>query len=285
MNNKYCKNPFNYIGSKYKILEQIYPLFPKDCDTIIDLFGGSGEVGFNSEYKKIIYNEKCTPLVNVMKNIDDKFIEEVRDCIKKWNLGKFNKEEFLNLRKYYNENLKNLNNREAAVVVYALLTHAFNYQIAFNSKYEFNSPSGYARSWFNPSLAKKLYEYAQLLDGKNITFLSMDFNEIDIIDKNTFYYCDPPYLITMGSYEKDYFCKWSENKERELLKYLDELNNQNIKFALSNVLHHKGKNNTILQDWCSKYNVFHLNNNYNNCNYQLKTSTNNTTDEVLITNY
>lgn len=34
------KNPFNYTGAKYKLLPQILPLFPKQIETFIDLFGG-----------------------------------------------------------------------------------------------------------------------------------------------------------------------------------------------------------------------------------------------------
>lgn len=284
MNNKYYKNPFNYIGAKYKILDQIYPLFPQDCDIIVDLFGGSGEVGFNSKYKKIIYNEKCIPLVNIMQNIDDKFVEEVKSCIKQWNLGKFNKEEFLNLRKYYNENLKDLNNRESAVVLYSLLTHSFNYQLAFNSKREFNMPSGFARSWFSPTLENKLIKYNELIKNKSIVFNSEDFADLDIPSKS-FIYCDPPYLITVGSYERDYFCKWSEDKERQLLAFLDKKNEEGFKFALSNVLYHKGKSNTILDNWSKKYNINHLDKDYSNCNYQTNQKVNKYSDEVLITNY
>lgn len=36
----YYKNPFNYTGSKYKLLPQILPLFPSNIDTFVDLFGG-----------------------------------------------------------------------------------------------------------------------------------------------------------------------------------------------------------------------------------------------------
>ena len=71
------KNPFNYIGAKYKLLPQILPLFPKEIKTFIDLFGGSGEVSLNVNADKIIYNEKCKPLVNIFKNLDNKFIDEV----------------------------------------------------------------------------------------------------------------------------------------------------------------------------------------------------------------
>lgn len=36
----YYKNPFNYVGGKYKLLPQILSLFPSHIDTFVDLFGG-----------------------------------------------------------------------------------------------------------------------------------------------------------------------------------------------------------------------------------------------------
>ena len=36
----YYKNPFNYIGAKYKLLPQILPLFPDKIPILFDLFGG-----------------------------------------------------------------------------------------------------------------------------------------------------------------------------------------------------------------------------------------------------
>ena len=57
------------------------------------------------------------------------------------------------------------------------------------------------------------------------------------------------------------------------------------KFALSNVLTHKGKTNTILGEWAKKYNIHHLSKDYRNCNYQTNVRENKLSDEVLITNY
>jgi c-di-GMP-related signal transduction protein len=92
-------------------------------------------------------------------------------------------------------------------------------------------------------------------------------------------------LITVGAYERDYFCKWSEDYERKLLNYLDELDSKGYKFALSNVLEHKGKTNEILKHWAAKYNIHYMNIDYKNCNYQTKVKLANSSTEVLITNY
>ena len=99
-------------------------------------------------------------------------------------------------------------------------------------------------------------------------------------------YADPPYLITCATYnEQD---GWNETLEKELLAYLDRLHERGIRFALSNVLRSKGKENNILIDWVNrnrdKYRVIYLDYSYSNSNYQVKDKTSKT-DEVLIVNY
>lgn len=68
-----------------------------------------------------------------------------------------------------------------------------------------------------------------------------------------------------------------------MLDFLEKLDNQNIRFALSNVLSSKGKTNEILKHWLKnkKYKVHHLKHKYSNSNYQIKDK-NFTSDEVLI---
>lgn len=283
---QYYKNPFNYIGAKFKLLPQILPLFPENINVFVDLFGGGGEVSLNVKADRVVYNDKCKQLVNIFRNLDSNFSCEVTDTITKFNLGKINKEEFLACRKYYNDNKDTLSGREQAVLLYCLLTHAFNYQIAFNSKGEYNMPSGYNRSYFSPQLKQRLEDYIKRIGEINIEFYSEDFHNLNLNqDSSVFYYADPPYLITVGAYERDYFCKWSEDYERDLLNALDVLNDNGCKFALSNVLTHKGKTNEILSEWSEKYNVHHLNMDYKNCNYQTNAREDKASDEVLITNY
>lgn len=228
-------------------------------------------------------------MVNIFRNLDKAFVREVEEIIAKYGLSKENKPAFIELRNYYNQHLYDNPSREQAVVLYSLLTHAFNYQIAFNSKGQYNMPSGAGRSYFSPQLKRKLEDYIKRKDELIVEFLDDDFLNISIDRlppaEETFVYADPPYLITVGAYERDYFCKWSEQYENQLLTYLDELNARGYKFALSNVLVHKGKENILLKKWAAKYNVHYLDMDYKNCNYQTKDKSANSSVEVLITNY
>ena len=99
-------------------------------------------------------------------------------------------------------------------------------------------------------------------------------------------YCDPPYLITTGSYNdgKRGFRDWTQEEDTALLALLDELNKKGINFALSNVFAHKGQLNDGLIEWSKKYHVTYIDKTYSNCSYHFK-DRDTKTIEVLVTNY
>lgn len=277
------KSPLNYVGGKYKLLPQILPYFPDNINTFVDLFGGGFNVGINIEAKQIICNDLETVVIDLFKELKSLSSEEalkiLKDTIEKYGLSKTNEEGFKKIREDYNKGNRSWN------MFYAMLTHAFNYQIRFNKQGEYNMPFGRNRSSFNPNLEKNFIKFIDKLGEINVIFFNSDFNKIkiDMLGENDFVYCDPPYLVTCASYnEQD---GWNETKERELLELLDNLNARGIKFALSNVLENKGKTNEILKVWTEKYNVHYLNYSYGNCNYHAKDKSENSTVEVLITNY
>jgi len=72
MNYKKIKSPLNYIGGKYKLLERILPLFPKDIIFFVDLFSGGGDIGININAKKIIFNDNLIYLTNLFKELRSK---------------------------------------------------------------------------------------------------------------------------------------------------------------------------------------------------------------------
>lgn len=296
----FFKSPLNYVGGKYKLLPQIIKLFPKDINTFVDLFCGGCNVGINVEAKKIICNDIETSVIDLMNyfksNTSESIIFEINSLIKEYNLSdtykngyeyyncdsssgvaKVNKEGYLKLRNDYNSG------KNDPITFYTMLIFAFNNQIRFNSKGEFNMPVN--KRDFNGNIQKNLVNFVDKMKIMNIVFTNNHFNDLKInnLKQNDFVYADPPYLITCASYnEQD---GWNEQKEKELLHTLDCLNENNIKFALSNVLENKGNKNEILINWSEKYNVHYLNNSYGNSNYQSKDKSKGSTVEVLITNY
>lgn len=280
---KYIKSPLNYTGGKYKLLSQILPLFPDEIDTFVDLFCGGCNVGINVNAKRIICNDYEKVIIDLYndwkKETVEQSLKKIKTTIEKYELSKTNREGFEKIRNDYN------NGNKEWQIFYCMLMHSFNYQIRFNKEGKYNMPFGKDRSNFNKTTENNFINFTNEIHKKNIFFTNQDFNvlKIEKLKKNDLVYCDPPYLITCASYnEQD---GWNIVKEKQLLDLLDKLNDNDIKFALSNVLENKGKSNDILKEWSKKYTVHYLNNTYGNCNYHAKDKSNNSTVEVLITNY
>ena len=169
-------------------------------------------------------------------------------------------------------------------MLYVLIVYAFNNQIRFNSRGEFNLPVG--KRDFNKKMKAKLNAFIDRLQEGNYVFSCADFRDTDIsgLTENSLVYCDPPYLITCATYNEQ--GGWNPQCEYDLLNLLDKLDRQRIKFALSNVLRSKGNTNEILTEWLEQrdYRVIHLNHSYANSNYHKRDKTR-SAEEVLILNY
>lgn len=282
---KLIKSPMNYVGGKYKLLPQIIPLFPDEINTFVDLFCGGLSVSMNVKANKIIandYNKFIIEIFEAFKNNSiDAIINHIESRISEYKLSKTNAEGFNSFREYYNSNQNPLD-------LYTLVCYSFNYQFRFNNSLKYNNPFGKNRSQFSNALKIKLIKFIEEYQNKNIELRCEDFNKFRNLElgNDDFVYCDPPYLITTGSYNDGNrgFKNWEEEEEKELLDYLNYLDSKKIKFALSNVLEHKGLENDILKKWAKNYKINYLNYNYDNCNYQ-NNNKKNKTIEVLITNY
>lgn len=282
---KYIKSPLNYTGGKYKILKPIFEIFPNEIDTFVDLFAGGLNVGINVDAKVIIANDQIKYLVELYDYLASNDIEDILSEIYKridaFNLSKTNADGYNDLRDRYNES-KNI------VDFFVLTFYAFNHQIRFNNSHKFNTPFGKERSSYNDNIEKNLIRFCQALHEKNIQLFNKDFMNVDLsrLGSADLVYCDPPYLISTGSYNdgKRGFKDWTDKEEKQLLELLDSLDRQGVKFALSNVLYHKGLSNELLIEWSKKYNVHYIDKSYANCSYHFKEK-NAKTVEVIITNY
>lgn len=281
----YIKSPLNYTGGKYKILEPVFQAFPKRIRTFVDVFAGGFNVGVNAKAERIICNDQITYLIELFQLFQTteihELLKEIQSIIDTYQLTQQNKEGYYALRSEYNKS-KDL------VMLFVLTCYAFNHQIRFNNSHEFNSPFGRNRSSFNKNIEKNLTQFCQALQEKNIEFSNRDFMELDYssLGKEDLVYCDPPYLISTGNYNDGNrgFKDWKEKEEKELLGLLDKLDSMGTRFALSNVLYHKGMSNELLIEWSKKYKIHYIDKTYSNCNYQFK-ERNAVTVEVLITNY
>lgn len=304
------KSPLNYIGGKHKLLPQILPLFPKNIDTFVDLFCGGCNVGINIDCDKVIYNDNnihLQKLYEILKKQDSKqTMKKIFEIIDDYNLSltsengyeyygcnssaglsAYNREGFFKLRKDFNQKIKEIDiNDDYYLVMYVLIVYSFNNQIRFNSEGEFNLPVG--KRDFNKNMQNKLLQFIEKIKRQNCYFTCSDFRDFDIssLTKDDLVYVDPPYLISCATYNEQ--GGWNNTDELDLLDFLDCLQELKVKFALSNVLRSKGKQNLILLNWLKtnkdKYKVHYLDYSYSNSNYHTKDKETKS-EEVLVVNY
>jgi len=294
-------SPLNYTGGKFKLLPQLLPRFPKEIDIFVDLFCGGCNVGLNVPAERVIFNDISAELIQLYTNFHamdtNQLFAEIEgvidqygltrsnvhgydfyECDSSKGLGPANKEAFLRLRQACNDGAP----PPDSLLLYVLIVYAFNNQIRFNREGKFNLPVG--KRDFNDRMREKLRGFLERLESGSYSFTDKDFRAFDtsILTENSLVYCDPPYLITCASYNEQ--GGWTESDELDLLAFLDELDQQGRKFALSNVFKSKGQENVLLIEWAKQYRVAHLRHNYKNANYQRK-GRRQKTDEVLIMNY
>ena len=302
------QSPLNYTGGKFKLLPQILPLFPKDIDRFFDFFCGGCNVSINVNYNEIICldcEERLIYLYQTFQNLEKEsvfswiydIIEKYRlslvsrngyafyNCDSATGLGEYNRKSFQSLKKDFN-NCTILDYRYY-VMMYVIIVYAFNNQIRFNSKGEFNLPVG--KRDFNARMQSKLSDFIDRIHSANYKFVCQDFRQFDIktLTENDFVYADPPYLITCATYNEN--DGWNNAAEYALLNFLDTINSTGIRFALSNVLSSSDKKNKILADWLEfhskDYTVVHLKHSYSNSSYHKINRNADSDDEVLILNY
>jgi len=301
----YIASPLNYIGGKARILDQMLPYMPANIDIFVDLFCGGCNVGMNVPAEYTIYNDTSIPLIGLLKALkrmkNETIISRINALIDEFNFSRtrnhnfkyyggdankgvsaYNREKFLLLRERFNTYPKKDN--QYYILLYTLILFGFNNQLRFNEKGEFNLPVG--KRDFNTAIEAKLVRFLDALRNQNHEFQTKDFRSFNFnnLTENSLVYCDPPYLITTATYNENE--GWTEQDEIDLLTILDKLSERGIKFALSNVLQHEGKQNILLQEWISQHNyvVHNLFMDYHYSNYQKK-SKKAESQEVLITNY
>jgi len=276
------RSPLFYMGDKFKLLDQLKNKFPKKINNFIEPFTGGGSVFLNIDANNYFLNDRDKHLIGLHKHLlkssknPKLFFNNVKKTLQRYRLSrsyeknivpqtlreqfvktyyaKFNKEGFTQLKNDFNNNTK-----VDYTSLYILLILGFNRILRFNSNGKFNLPVGNVD--FNKNTVLALNNYFKVIKNKKVKFHNQDYKnflaDIKFI-KDDFLYCDPPYLITAGEYNK----YWNENDENELLKKLDDLNKNKVKWALSNVIEYKGKKNKILINWSKKYKSYKIKSNY-----------------------
>lgn len=298
---KINRSPLFYVGDKYKLIKEIKTLFPKTINQFIEPFVGGGSVYLNVKADRYLLNDIDKNVIGIHKFLcsfigkENEFYDLIFSIIHKYNLSfsyekdkvpielkerykktyyaHFNKDNFNKLKLDYNQS----NERDIAIL-YVLLIYGFNRMLRFNSQGDYNLPVGNVD--FNQNVFRALSDYFRLNRIKQPYWYNLDFKGfLNLIDyqENDLVYLDPPYLITFSEYNK----LWNEQTEKDLLQVIDNLNKKNVKFAISNVTHYKGKENNLFIDWAKQYNSYQIKSNYISYHDNSKK----VFKEVLVTNY
>jgi DNA adenine methylase Dam len=237
------ETPFNYTGNKFKLLNQILPLFDYSKSHFIDVFTGGGSVYTNvlDKYETVVANDIIDNLIGIHNSLlqNDEIIERTKNLCP----GKNNPSGYSDLRNSYNES-------PTPDKLWALMLSCTNNMMRFNQKFKFNQTYG-DRGW-NSNTDKKVEEYKNHIRKyvDKIRFVSTTFDEIDIFGDNNMVYLDPPYGRIKNSEgllgkkqisEAGYNCYWKEDDDFNLYHYIKSINNRRSSFMVSGVLKHNGE--------------------------------------------
>ena len=284
------------MGNKKKLINKgLIDLFPKDINTFYDLFAGSAIVSMNVEANKYFVNDIDYHLYELYAMFkvfsDDVIIRHIEDRIDEYGLARErtkrneykDKEKIEQYKAAYMKLRTEYNKYQGANVLdfYTLMFYSFSQQFRFNSKGDFNMPCG------NDCFSDKNREYisngTKFFKRDNVKINNGDFQKLCVeeLNKDDFVYLDPPYFNTTATYNENN--GWSEKDEATLYSLCERLNENKIKFGISNVFENKNIKNQKLIDWCdkNKWNVY----TFDKFTYMACGKGNSNAKEVFITNY
>lgn len=278
----YIETPFNYTGSKFKLLSQILPEMDLSKKTFVDVFCGGGSVYTNvlDKYESVIANDIIADLVGIHQGLLNS--DTIVDSTKYLCPGKSNPDGYAQLREDYNNN-------PSPDKLWALMLSCTNNMIRFNMKFKFNQT--YGDRGFSDATQKKVDNFVNhIRKYNNIEYLSIPFDQIEV-NSDMMIYCDPPYgrikeedgsLGKKQISEAGYNAFWKKEDDINLYNFLVNADRIGASFMVSGVLHHDGKTCWMLDKLIKdgfRYKVIEYD--YN----KVSRKGDKETTEVIITNY
>ncbi len=165
-------------------------------------------------------------LIDILKNMEEEYLPTDADGRKKFYLEK---------RARFNDLKRNgVHDAEAAALMIFLNRTCFNGLYRVNRSGDYNVPMG---AYKNPQICNEDLLLADSKKLQNANIVCGDYKEsTSFIDENTFVYFDPPYrpltkTASFTSYTEHLF---DDNKQLELAKYVQDLDNKGALIVISN---------------------------------------------------
>jgi DNA adenine methylase len=245
----------------------------------IEPFAGTGVVGFNCEFKRVISNDINPHLVRFYKSIKTgETTPELADKFLTEQAIKMSKEQSGDL--YYK--IRDRFNKDGDPLDFLFLTRCcFNGLLRFNNSGKFNvswnkKPDILHNKRYKTLVINQLQRVQTIIHDNHFKFFNKDFRlVIPMAKSKDLLYLDPPYF----GRHSDYFTHWTEEDESDLFKLLCETK---AKFILSTWHHNEFRSNPMIKKFWNNFNV-HTKNHH----FQLGANRENRRPmvEALVTNF
>lgn len=273
------KGPFSYSGNKYKIMKSHLAKTIASAQKVHEPFLGSGVCMYNSNSGGIGIDADVNVIALHKSLKSEGLADRIQKCLDEYFPEGRNEEGYLRLRKDFNDDWKNNGtNDDNAHMLHLLIQLGFNSLLRF-SRNGYNVPFGRKEAD-----VERIRLHQEITNRINPQFINGKYSDLPLenVDREKdIIYLDPPYLASKFTYGG-----WNEPDEKELLEWIDGLDEQGYRFILSNTLSHRGVKNQRLTDWCSKYRVKYIDKKYNawaaavgSVSYEENTS------EVIVSNF
>ena len=208
------KSPLGWVGGKFFLVKELLKLVPQH-KVYVEPFGGAAHLLFAKDPAMSdleVYNDIDGGLVNFFRVLRDK--EKAKKLIEKVYLTPYSREEFYFCRDTW-ESCKDEVERAYRWLVVAKMSFAGR----FGTRWGYNLKKNEAvRKWLGmPENLAAAIERLRFVQVEN-----RDFREIFRLydSKDTFFYCDPPYIPEVRKSKCDYRYEMSVEDHKDLLSII-----------------------------------------------------------------
>jgi DNA adenine methylase len=209
--------PLIWIGGKYYLTKHLLPLIPEHF-SYIEVFGGAAALLFAKKPSKLeVYNDINSDLVNFFRVLRDE--NKFKEFYKRVCLIPYSREEFYFCRDTYTDS--SLDEIEKAVRFFVAVRQSFSGNI---------SSWSYSRSFSRRGMSMVVSAYLNCIETlpevhERLMRVQIEHDDFRNILKrydtrDTFFYCDPPYVPETRRDDKYYKHEMTLEDHKELVEIL-----------------------------------------------------------------